>query len=68
MTKKKIFALPELCVFDKDTAQTHYCTVISMQVLTPYRTKLEYFRKRRLNCSSQSMVHKQANANQYFGC
>lgn len=30
MTKKKIFALPMLCVFDKDTAQTHYCTVISM--------------------------------------
>lgn len=55
-------------MFDKDTAQNHCHTVISMQVITSYRMKPECFRKRSLNCSSQSMTHKQANANQYFGC
>jgi len=54
--------------FGKDTAQNHYHTVISMQVLTLYRKKPECFRKSRLNCSSQSMLHKQGNADQYLGC
>lgn len=52
------------------TQQNNHLTIISMQVLTSYRIKPEHFRKRRLNCSSQSIVKKQANGNQYssFKC